>query len=188
METNGPAACVIVSGMPAAGKSTVTELAARMLPRAARIKADDVNEMILGGRVWALGEPAAEAARQVELCDRNLCALAANFVDVGFTTFMDQIVVDRKQLDFIVGLLAPRPVRFVTLAPGVEACRHRNRHRSAEESWEFTGYPQLDADLRREFAGVGWWFDTSALTPEETAERIVHESAQRARLDGTVAR
>ena len=58
--------CVIVSGMPAAGKSTVTALAAQLLPRAAQIKADDVNEMILSGRVGFMGQPADEALRQEE--------------------------------------------------------------------------------------------------------------------------
>ncbi|TDD18037.1 AAA family ATPase [Nonomuraea diastatica] len=170
--------CVIVSGMPGAGKSTVTGLAARLLPRAARLKADDINEMILGGRVWALGEPKDEAARQVELCDRNLAALAANFVDFGFTVLMDQLVVDRAELDFLVGLLAPRPVRLVTLAPGVEVCHKRNATRDPEESWEFDGYHQLEADLRRELGDVGWWFDTSALSPEDTAERLLREASQ----------
>ena len=55
--------CVIVSGMPGAGKSTVTALAARRLPRAAQVRGDDVNQMILSGRVGFLGEPADEADR-----------------------------------------------------------------------------------------------------------------------------
>jgi hypothetical protein len=38
--------------------------------------------MIVNG-VWALGEPADEAVRQVELLHRNLCALANNFADGG---------------------------------------------------------------------------------------------------------
>jgi hypothetical protein len=29
---------------------------------------------------------------------------------------------------------------------------------------------------------VGWWFDTAALTPEETADRIVREARRRALL------
>jgi len=157
----------------------VTRLAARLLPRAAQVKADDVNEMILRGRVGFGMEPAAEATRQLELCDRNLCALANNFIDFGFTVFMDQIVVDPTALDFLVGLMAPRPVVLVTLAPGVEVCQHRNATRDPEESWEFDGYHQLEADMRRDIGETGWWFDTSALTPEATAEQLVREAAHR---------
>jgi hypothetical protein len=71
MATDLLSGCVIVSGMPAAGKTTVTKLAAGLLPRAARIGADDMHEMILGGRVGYLCEPAEEALRQEELCNRN---------------------------------------------------------------------------------------------------------------------
>lgn len=171
--------CVIVSGMPGAGKSTVTALAARLLPRAARIKADDVNEMILSGRVTFMDEPAEEALQQQELCNRNLCALGNNFIDSGFTVLMDQIVVNVAGLESLVGLMTPRPVRLVTLAPSVQVCQHRNATREPDESWEFDGYHQLDADMRRHFRDVGWWFDTSALTAEETAQQLVHEVAHR---------
>lgn len=179
--------CVIVSGMPAAGKSTVTGLAARMLPRAARVKADDLNEMILSGRVGYLGQPADEAMRQVELCNRNLCSLTSNFIDFGFTVLMDQLVNDRAELNFLVGLLAPRPVRLVTLAPGPEVCVQRNATREADEQFAFDGYHELHDDMRRSFDGVGWWFDTSALTPEETAARLVREVAHRAARIGAAA-
>src|ERR671910_884999 len=107
--------CVIANGMPGAGKSTVATLGARLLPRAAGTKGDDVNQMILSGRVWFAGEPPEEAARQVELCHRNMCSLAANFVDFGSAVLMDTVVADRAELDFLLTLLAPRPVRLVTL-------------------------------------------------------------------------
>jgi predicted kinase len=174
--------CVIVSGMPGAGKSTVTRLAARLLPRAAQIKADDLSWMVLGGRVGYLCEPAEEALRQEELCNRNLCSLANNFIDFGFTVLMDQLVNNVAELDFLVGLMAPRPVRLVTLAPTPGVCAHRNVTREPDEYWEFDGYDQLDADLRRELGHVGWWFDTSTLTAEETAEQLVLEAGHRALL------
>jgi predicted kinase len=174
--------CVIVSGMPGAGKSTVTRLAAQLLPRAAQIKADDVNEMILSGRVPFMGEPYEEMVRQEELCNRNLCALACNFVDFGFTVLMDQLVIDAAGLDILVGLMAPRPVLLVTLAPSVEVCQHRNATRDPDESWEFDGYHELEADMRRGVGEVGWWFDTSTLTADETAEQLVSEAADRAVL------
>lgn len=175
MTGSAPTGCVIMNGMPGAGKSTVSTLAARRLPRAARVKGDDVNLMILSGRVWFAGEPPEEAARQVELCHRNMCSLAANFVDFGFTVLLDSVVADRAELDFLVALLAPRPVRLVTLAPGAAVCRQRNATRTASERWEFPGYDNLDAEMRAGIGQVGWWFDTSALTPEETADRIVRD-------------
>ena len=168
--------CLIVNGMPGAGKSTVSTLVARMLPRAARVKGDDVNEMILSGRVWFAGDPPEEAARQVELCHRNMCSLAANFVDFGFSVLMDTVVADRAELDLLISLLAPRPVRLVTLAPGAVVCQRRNATRQHSERWEFAGYDRLHADMRHGFGNVGWWFDTSALTPAETAQRIVYDA------------
>jgi predicted kinase len=173
-ELNG---CVIVSGMPGAGKSTVTRLAGRLLPRAARVAGDDVNGMVLSGRVGFMGEPADEALRQDEMCNRNMCVLANTFVDFGFTVLMDTVVADRAELDLLVGLLAPRPVRLVTLAPGVEVCRHRNATRDPDERFEFDDYHRLEADMRRDLGDVGWWFDTSALTPAETARRLVRGAA-----------
>jgi chloramphenicol 3-O-phosphotransferase len=174
----GLSGCVIVTGMPGAGKSTVCTLAARLLPRAARVKGDDVNEMIVTGRVRFDGEPADEAARQGDLCNRNICALSNNFVDFGFTVFMDTVVADRAKLDRLLGLLAPRPVRLVVLAPGVAACRHRNATREPDERWEFDGYERLESGMRKDIAEFGWWFDTADLTPHETATRLVGEAGR----------
>ncbi len=172
--------CVIVSGMPGAGKSTVTARAAGLLPRAAQVKGDAVNLMILSGRVWFMGEPRDEARRQDELCNRNMCSLANNFIDYGFTVFMDTVVADRAELDFLLARMSPRPVRLVTLAPGIEVCRYRNATRAAEERFDFDGYDRLEADMMRDLGEVGWWFDTSALTPTETAQQLVREAVERA--------
>jgi predicted kinase len=171
--------CVIVSGMPGAGKSTVAGLAARLLPRAAQVRGDDMNQMIQSGYVGWMGKPATEALRQDELCNRNMCSLANNFIDFGFTVLMDTVLADRAELDFFLALLSPRPVRLVVLAPGIEVCTQRNASRDPEDRFDFDGYERLDADMNREFGDVGWWFDTSVLTPAETAERLVTEASDR---------
>jgi hypothetical protein len=159
--------CVVVSGMPGAGKSTVSALAAGLTPRGAQVKGDDVNQMIRSGRVWFMGEPKEEALRQDELCNRNMCSLANNFVDFGFMVFMDTVVADRAELDFL-------------LTPGIEVCQHRNATRDPNEHFAFDGYHRLEADMKRELGDIGWWYDTSALTPAETAEQLVREAAVRA--------
>jgi hypothetical protein len=38
----------------------------------------------------------------------------------------------------------------------------------------------IDADLGRELSARGWWFDTSAISPEETARKIIAEATTRA--------
>lgn len=169
-----------MTGMPGAGKSTVTGLAARRMPRAVQLNGDTVNEMIVSGRVPFQAEPALEAAAQVDLCNRNLCALAMNFADAGFTAFIDWIIPTRQQLDLFVGLLAPRDVMLVVLAPGIKVCESRNTTRGPAEAWHFDGYEKLDAEMRRELGQIGWWFDTSALSPDAAAEQIVSETLHRA--------
>ncbi|GIF01969.1 AAA family ATPase [Paractinoplanes rishiriensis] len=179
--------CLIVTGLPGAGKSTVTRLVAGALPRAARVDGDDLNEMILSGRVWALGEPADEAARQVELCIRNLCALAGNFADAGFTPVIDWVVPSREKLNLFIGLLAPRPVLFIVLAPRLDVCRERNATRDPDQRinddyFASTSPPSASSladELSRDLGDVGWWFDTSTLTPEQSAELIVREAGRR---------
>ena len=165
--------CVIVTGMPGAGKTTVTSLATQRLPRAAQVGGDTVNQMIRSGFVWFMGEPSVEALRQDELCNRNMCCLANNFVDFGFTVLLDTVLADRAELDFFIALMSPRQLRVVVLDPGIESCRQRNAMRRPQEQFDFDGYEQLAADMRREFGDIGWWLDTSQMTPDETADLIV---------------
>jgi predicted kinase len=171
--------CVIVTGMPGAGKTTITSLVAQLMPRAAQVSGDAVNVMIRSGYVWFMGQPAEEALRQDELCNRNMCSLANNFIDFGFTVLMDTVMADRSELDFFMALMAPRPVRLVVLDPGIEACKSRNAGRDPQDRFEFDGYERLDADMRREFGDIGWWLDTSAMTADQTAERLAVEVASR---------
>jgi predicted kinase len=170
--------CVIVTGMPGAGKTTITSLVAQQLPRAAQVSGDAVNIMIRSGYVSFM-QPSEEALRQDELCNRNMCCLANNFIDFGFTVLMDTVLADRPELDFFIALMSPRPVRLVVLDAGIDVCKQRNAGRDPEEQFEFDGYERLNADMKREFGDLGWWIDTSAITADETTELLVGEMAGR---------
>lgn len=69
----------------------------------------------------------------MELLHRNLCALAINFSDAGFTPVLDLMIPCREKLDFFLDLLTPRQVMLVVLAPGIDVCRYRNTIRDPRD-------------------------------------------------------
>lgn len=170
---DGGAACLLVTGAPGAGKSTVSRLVAEALTRSALLRGDFVSRLVVSGHVWALGEPADEAARQTRLCNDNLVSLARNLRGGGFTPVIDWVVPDRAQLDVYVEGLGDLGLRLLVLDPGGPVCRSRNEERAPEEQFFFDGHEALTGTMRAGFGELGWWFDTSALTPEETAPRVV---------------
>ena len=90
---------------------------------------------------------------------------------------MDYGLYSREVLDLTLEKLAPRPLMLVMLAPGLKVCQDRNAACDDDERLDFDCTP-LDAELEREMGGVGWWFDTCALTAAETARRILSEALE----------
>jgi len=181
VSTATAAGCLILSGTPGAGKTTVARLLADGLPRSAHVGGDEVSLMVASGGVGPVSEPRAEAERQLLLRAHNICSLANNFAAFGFYPVLDHVVSNRRVLDVMVGLLTPRPVLFVTLAPTLELAAARNAGRAASEQVH-GGFAALRQEMSDELSLVGWWFDTSALTPEQTATTITTEASTRAVL------
>jgi chloramphenicol 3-O-phosphotransferase len=172
VEFDNGRACLLLTGPPGAGKSSVASALAQRLQRCALLDGDAINRLIVSGFVWALGEPAHEAARQVRLLHANLCALAANFADAEITPLIDAVIADRERLDFFLQTLAPRRVLLVVLTPTAEVCRSRNEGRPPESQFFFDGHEALMAAMREEFGTIGWWFDTSDRSLDETVQQV----------------
>ena len=79
---------LVLTGGPAAGKSTTGRALAQSSARAAFVDVDDVRQLVVSGGATVWEGP--EGGRQWDLAARNACALAANFSAAGF----DVVVAD----------------------------------------------------------------------------------------------
>ena len=157
----------LVTGIMAAGKSTVAARLARRFPRAAHVPGDAFREMILAGRAEMTPNPTDEAVAQLRLRYRQAVTVALAFVDAGITAVLDDIVIG-PELARYVGLVG-RPLHVVVLCPRPDTVAAREAERSK------TGYTafavaELDAALRTETPRLGLWIDSSSQTPDETVD------------------
>jgi chloramphenicol 3-O-phosphotransferase len=158
---------LIVTGIPAAGKTTVARTLARRSQLAAHLDIDVIYELILGGLVLRKDSP-EEDFWQLALAREHIGMLARSFAAHGVLTFVDDVIPDRPVLDRYLALLPP-PVRLVTLAPSTDVVQSRDaaRHKQVAARWM-----HMAETMRRDLLGVGLWLDTSNLDVQETVRSI----------------
>jgi predicted kinase len=173
-------AVFLVSGIPGAGKSTVSRLLAGRFARGVHIDADVLRDMVVSGNAWASSGPPrnpladpetrAEAERQLRLRARNASLLADAFFEAGYTVVVDEIAIGERLQHFVEDIRG-RPLLLVNLAPRLEVVRQRNEARPGKNVFDVWSY--LDEEQRRTMRGKGMWLDSSDLTAEETVEEIL---------------
>jgi predicted kinase len=161
----------IVSGIPGAGKSTVSGLLARSMPRSVHLDGDLVGEaFVVSGLVLPGAEPAEESERQLELRRRNIALLADSFVGAGFEVVIDDVILWPGGLDLYLGLLRSRPVRFVLLAPELYVVARRDAGR---DKHVFDVWRHMSEQLLAWSDQPGLRLDSSTQTPDETVAAIL---------------
>lgn len=175
--TGQPAAgVVVVTGVMAAGKSTVADLLAQSFPRAAHVRGDVYRRSVVSGRAEPTMPMTTAALDQLRLRYRLAMTCADLYADAGFVAVVQDIIIGPILADALA-LVRTRPVRLVVLdpAPAVVARREAERPKTGYgETWAVT---DLVEEHRRTTPRLGLWLDTSDQTPAETVRAI------RARFD-----
>jgi predicted kinase len=110
---------VLVTGVMAAGKSTVAQAPAERLPRAAHIRGDVFRRMIVSGREGYVPGGGGEGEAQLRLRYRLSAATADAYAEAGFTAVVQDVVLG-ADLATYVRLVHTRPLQVVVLAPSPE--------------------------------------------------------------------
>jgi chloramphenicol 3-O-phosphotransferase len=173
----------ILSGPPAAGKSTVARALCARFARAAHVDVDLLRwQMVASGYIHpeaasgrdlaAAGADAREARRQLDLASLNAATVARNFAVSGFTAVIDHVLEYRDELDLMLAYLDGLTVAFVTLMPDRDALRKRDEARQTER---YVGQRALDLHriLGANGERRGIRLDTSTLTVDETVAAIM---------------
>jgi cytidylate kinase len=167
-----PPAIWLVTGIMAAGKSTVAAHLARRFPCAAHVPGDAFREMVVSGRADMTPDPSAEALGQLRLRYDQALAAADAFVEASITAVIDDIVIGPELERWVTRVR--RPFHLVVLCPRPDAVAAREADR-AKTGYTAFAVAELDAVLRNETPRIGLWIDSSDLTPDETVEIVLRQ-------------
>ena len=166
-----PAVGFVITGVMAAGKSTVAELLVQHFARSVHVRGDIFRKMIVRGRDPITPELGDEALRQLDLRQRIAASVANDYWRDEFTVVLQDIYAGAA-LTNVVGRLEMSPLYVVVLNPRADVVQARESDR------EKTGYGEwnvksLCASFVEETPHIGLWLDSSDLSVEETVEEIL---------------
>lgn len=172
---------VLITGMQAAGKSTIAPLlAARLGPPAATVDGDVFYHAVVAGAVDMTPDPDPEAVRQLELRYQASALVARHYVEAGFDFVCSDIILGDHVTTWLDSLTDIAEAHLVVLVPSVDSVveRELGRGSNAYRDWQAPGMTLADAvrAFQESLADTprrGLWLDTSGQTPAESVDQIL---------------
>jgi predicted kinase len=173
----------VISGVSAAGKSTVARLLAGRFERGVCVPGDAIREMMVSGRADMRPGAGPEALRHLVLRYAAALSVAEVFLGGGFDVVVEDVISGPGPRDFL-GLVPVPELHLVFLDPDAAAIEQREQERDqiayGPGRWSASG---LQAILREQTDRIGLWLDTSGQRAEQAVEAILADpDASRIRL------
>jgi chloramphenicol 3-O-phosphotransferase len=165
----------LLTGPPAAGKSTVARLLAKRFSRGVHLEGDVFRRSVLAGRADMTPEPSREALDQLRLRYRLAALVADTYFSAGFTVVWEDVIAG-PLLEECTELVRSRPLHVVVLLPTTQAIRERDSSRPDIGYAEWS-VQQLHDVFASETPRLGHWLDTSDQSPDETVDEILRLTA-----------
>jgi len=167
---------VLITGIMGAGKSTIAQMLAERMPKAAHVRGDAFRRMIVSGRSEMAPSAEPEALGQLRL-RYDLAALVADgYAAAGFTAVYQDIVLG-EDLARVPERIRARPLFVVVLEPRPDIVFRRAEQRAKPSGYGSWTVEALD-ELLRATPRVGLWLDTSDQTAEQTVDEICRRAPE----------
>jgi cytidylate kinase len=161
----------LVTGVSAAGKTTVSQLLAERFERGVHVKGDVFRRMIVAGREEMTWVPSDEAVAQLQLRYRLGATTADVYATAGFDVVVQDIVMGHD-LQAYVDRIRTRPLHVVVLVPRPDVVATRE-HARPKTAYRGDVTPASLDEAMRETPRLGLWLDSSDQTPSETVDEML---------------
>ena len=165
-------AIILITGIMAAGKSTVAQALAERLPRSVHLRGDLFRRLIVNGRVEMGFELNEEALAQLNLRYAIAVEVAQRYVAGGFTVVYQDIIIGATLAE-LVAQLRHYPLYVVVLCPTPAIVAQREASRGKRGYGNVDEVASFDEVLRSQTPRLGLWVDSTGLTIEQTVEQIL---------------
>ena len=174
---------VLITGISAAGKSTIADLLARRFDRGVHVRGDVFRRMVVAGRHEMTSQPTDDAWSQLRLRYRLGATTADAYHGIGFSVVVQDVVIGSALVDYVAAIRS-RPLVVVVLAPRADVVAQREAKRSKIAYGDgFNSIVELDRALRHETPSIGWWLDNSDQEPIETVDEIIEQGVDLGSVD-----
>jgi predicted kinase len=171
-----PGRLIIITGAQAAGKSTVGQAVAALLPKAVHVDGDVIHGFVVSGEVPYDVPPPPGATEQLLLRYAGAIAVSRVYRSAGFDAVVTDNIFGSLVADVLTLAFADTmtvDLRLVVLDPDPDVLHEREQARPKTGYTESITVSMLVSAVREETPRLGLWLDNGRQSVADSAAEIV---------------